>query len=140
MKFNVTKDQVRFMGMVNNLVNRSSEGDAAFVPLSKATAEDLERRIVYVDDPSSNGEYAIVQRAEVDSDGKIVVSSVRGYDRFSGNVDVMAEHSDSDGWRANILVEDPEDPDVDYSKLPLDSEVFDRALIVIKNGDWECCD
>lgn len=140
MKFNITKDQVKFMGMVHDLVKRSSEGDAAFVPVSEATREDLKNRIVYVDDERvsgrSNQEFNIVKDAEVADNGEILVKSV--YSDPSGNVDVLAEHTTSEGWCVNVFVEDPEDPSVDYEKLPMDSEVFERALIVIKNGDWEC--
>ena len=140
MEFNITKDQVRFMGMVHDLVKRSKEGDASFVPVAKATKEDLENRIVYVDDECTHGyshnEFNIVKDAEVADNGSILVKSV--FSDPSGNVDVMAEHTTSEGWCVNVFVEDPEDPSVDYEKLPMDSEVFERALIVIKNGDWEC--
>ena len=141
MEINITKDQVRFMGMVHDLVKRSKEGDASFVPVSKATKEDLENRIVYVDDECTYGyshnEFNIVKDAEVADNGSILVKSV--FSDPSGNVDVMAEHTTSEGWCVDVFVSDPDDPDADYSEFPpADPELLERELIVIKNGDWEC--
>lgn len=140
MKLNVTKDQVRFFGLLQALAERTKDGDASFVPLSKAKfPEDLKTKIVYVDTPGlsmmSCTDFPVVKDLRLSETGE--VEAVRTFTDPEGNVDIEAEYSPETGWCINVLVSDLDDPSVDYDNLPLDSEILERALIVIKDGRWE---